>query len=94
MAKQIFGIPRSQIETKRVFNLARILTTLQRCHLHVENLDRIITIGKNWHDDPQVNRMPNKTMKDCLKIEGSLVDDKNELIEKVEYFEDLNVDGD
>jgi hypothetical protein len=38
--------------------------------------------------------MPNKTMKDYLKIERSLVDDKKELIEKAKYFEDLNVDGD
>jgi len=61
------------------------------CPLQVENLDRIITIVKNWLDDPQVNCMPHKTMKDYLK---SLVDDNYELIEKAKYFEDLNVDGD
>jgi hypothetical protein len=38
--------------------------------------------------------MPNKTMKDYLKIEGSLVDDRKELIEKEKYFEHLNVNGD
>ncbi len=33
-------------------------------------------------------------MKNYLKVGGSLVDDNYELIEEVEYFEDLNVDGD
>jgi hypothetical protein len=32
-------------------------------------------------------------MKDCLKVERSLVDDNYELIEEVKYFEDLNVDN-
>jgi hypothetical protein len=57
----------------------------------VENLDRNIIIVKIWLDDPRVNCMPNKTMKDYLK---SLVDDNHELIEKAKYFEILNVDGD
>jgi hypothetical protein len=29
LTKQILGVPRSQIDTKRVFSLARILTALQ-----------------------------------------------------------------
>ncbi len=32
-AKQVLGIVGSQIETKRIFSLARILISLQRCHL-------------------------------------------------------------
>jgi len=59
----------------------------------VENLVRIITTAKNWLDDLWVNCMPNKTMKNYLKVGGSLVDDNYELIAEVEYFEDLNVDG-
>jgi hypothetical protein len=38
--------------------------------------------------------MLNKNMKDYLKIRGSFVDDNYKLIKEVEYFEDLNVDGD
>jgi len=48
----------------------------------VENLDKIITIVKNGLDDPWVNCMPKKTMKDYLKVERFLVDDNYELIEK------------
>ncbi len=46
----------------------------------MENLDRIITIVKNWLDDPRLNCIPNKNVKDYLKVKGSLVDDNNELI--------------
>jgi hypothetical protein len=37
--------------------------------------------------------MPNKNMKYYLKIKMSLTDDNYKLIEKIEYFEDLNVNG-
>jgi len=41
-------------------------------------------------NDPCIN-MQNKNMKDYLKVEGYLTNDNFELIEKVKYFEDLNV---
>jgi hypothetical protein len=91
LAKQILGIPRSQIETKRVFSLVIVLIILQRCQLQVENLDRIIKIVKNCPNNLCINCMSNKTMKDYLKVEGSLANDNYELIE---YFENLNIDGD
>jgi hypothetical protein len=64
-----------------VFNLVGIWTTLQQFHLQVEKLDRIIAIVKNWLDDPHMNYIPNKNMKNYLKVKGSLVDDNNELTE-------------
>jgi hypothetical protein len=61
----------------------------------MENLDKVITnFVKNWHDDPCMNCMPNKNMKDYLKARGYLVHENYELIEKAEIFEILNVDGD
>ncbi len=50
----------------------------------------IITIVKNQLDDPRVNCIPNKNIKNYLK--GSLVDNNNELIEEEKYFEKLDVD--
>jgi hypothetical protein len=35
--------------------------------------------------------MPNKNMKDYLKVKGSLVDDNYELIKEEKYLEKLNV---
>jgi hypothetical protein len=60
----------------------------------VENLDKIISIVKNWLDDLHMNCMQNKNMKDYLKVEEPLTNDNYELIEEAKYFEDLNMDGD
>jgi hypothetical protein len=38
-----------------VFNLAGVLTSLQPCHLQVENLDQIIIMIKDWFNDPCFN---------------------------------------
>jgi hypothetical protein len=38
--------------------------------------------------------MPNNTMKDYLKVEGSLTNDNYEFIEEAQYFEILDVHGD
>jgi hypothetical protein len=60
----------------------------------VENLDKIITIVKNWLDDLHMNCMPNKNMKDYLKVEEPLTNENYELIEEEKYFEDLNMNSD
>jgi hypothetical protein len=39
LGKQIFGIPKFQIETKRTFSLVGVLTTLRLSYLQVTNLD-------------------------------------------------------
>jgi hypothetical protein len=46
LARQIFGIPKFQIETKRTFSLVGVLTTLRFYYLQVVNLDRIVIVVK------------------------------------------------
>jgi hypothetical protein len=46
-AKQILGIPSSQIKIKQIFSHVKVLTILKRYHLQVENMDRIIIVVKN-----------------------------------------------
>jgi hypothetical protein len=82
LANQILGIPRSQIEIKRFFSLVEVWKTLLQFCLQLENLDKIITIVKNWLYDSCMNCIPNKNMKDYLKAKASLVDDNNELLKK------------
>jgi hypothetical protein len=53
LACQILGIVGSQIETKRIFSLAGILTNLRRCHLQLENLENLIFVSKNLPSDPR-----------------------------------------
>jgi len=47
LAKEISGIPRSQFEIERVFNLVGVLTTLKHCRLLVISLGCIIIVVKN-----------------------------------------------
>jgi hypothetical protein len=55
LAKQILGIVNSQIEIECIFFcLARMLTSLRRCWLQSENLDKFIFISQNWPNDPRV----------------------------------------
>jgi hypothetical protein len=65
-----------------VFNLGGVLTTLKRCRLHVDNLDRIIIVVKNWHDDPCLNFSQHKDLIDFLKVEFVLAKDNYDLIEE------------
>jgi hypothetical protein len=44
----------SQIETKRIFSLARILTNLRRCHLQTNFLEKLIFVNKNWPNDLRI----------------------------------------
>jgi hypothetical protein len=67
---------------------------LWHCHLQVENLDWIIMVVKNWHDDPQLNCMPTIVLKDYMKVECALVEKNYDLIEKINFFEQLEVDDD
>jgi hypothetical protein len=47
------GIVGSQIETERIFNMAKVITSLRRCWLGIENLDKLVIIMKNWPNDPK-----------------------------------------
>jgi hypothetical protein len=70
LAKQILGIPRSQIEIERGFSLVGVLTSLKRCRLQVENC--IIIVVKNWHDDPPLNCPRHKDLMDFMKVDCSI----------------------
>ncbi len=50
----IHGIVSSQIETKRIFSLAKIFTNLKRCPLQSNNLNKFIFYNKNWPSETRV----------------------------------------
>jgi hypothetical protein len=54
LAQQILDIPRSRIETKRIFNVDIILTSLQQCWLGVLNLDKLGMILKDWLNNVKI----------------------------------------
>jgi hypothetical protein len=94
LAKQILQILGSQIKTKRVFNLVSGLITLRHCRLQVDNLDQIITMVKNWPNDPCLNYSQHKDLTNFLKVEFVLAKDNYDLIEESTSFEQLELDKD
>jgi hypothetical protein len=93
LAKQIFKILVLHIETKCVFNLVGVSTTLKRCScsLHVKNLNHISTMMKNWYNDPYLNCLQHKDLINVIKVEHLLVEENYYLIEESNYFEQLEL---
>jgi hypothetical protein len=54
LTRAILGKPGSQIETKRVFSIAGILASLHCCRLGSNNLDLLVLLIRNWHDNPTI----------------------------------------
>jgi hypothetical protein len=48
IARQIFEILGFEIEMERIFSIVGVLTSLCRCRLGVDNLDKLVIIMKNW----------------------------------------------
>jgi hypothetical protein len=86
LAKQIFKILVSHIETKCVFNLVGVSTTSRRCKLHVKNLNHISTMTKNWYNDPCSNCLQHKNLINIMKVEHLLVEENYDLIEESNYW--------
>jgi hypothetical protein len=49
-----------------------MLIVLNRNRLQVKNMDRIITLVKNWLDDPHANCKPHSDFKQYVKTKKSL----------------------
>ncbi len=60
----------------------------------MDNLDRIITMVKNWHDDPHLNCSQHKDLIDFLKVKFVLAKDNYDLIEESNSFDQLELDRD
>jgi len=77
LARQIFGISASQIETKRISPIVGVLTTLKRCWFQIDNLEKLIFVHKNWPSNPHVG---------CLKPYNLVVvcEAKSDLINKLD----------
>ncbi len=80
LAKQILGIIDSQIETKCIFNLARILTIFKRYRLQFKILKKMIFVSQNWPNDPWLGCKTSSNFVEFIK--------KDKIIEKeLEDFE-------
>ncbi len=67
-----------------------ILTNLKRCHLQIENVEKLIFVNKNWHNDFRLGcKSPSNLLEflerdmdleeECEEFEGKF--EKNEVVE-------------
>jgi hypothetical protein len=88
LARQILGIPSSLIGTEQIFSIAGVLTSLQQCHIRVENLDKLVMIYKNWPIDVQVDckLVVEDRQGEFFVAKNKLLEENEELLEKASYF--------
>jgi hypothetical protein len=77
-----------------MFSLIEVLTFLQCYRLQTENHDQNITMVTNFPIHPHFNCKKKVDFIGYVKGKASLADDNYDLIEKVEYFEELHLDDD
>ena len=89
--KQHLGIPGSQIETERIFNIARMLISLQQSRLGTKNLDHLIMIYKNWPASATSSSVPLAIadMHEFFAIETDLVDVCEVELQEGDQFESI-----
>jgi hypothetical protein len=91
VAQQILGILGSQIKTKRIFNIAKVLTSLQCCRLGVNNLNKLVMVMKNWSSDARADYLQKGDyIDDFFNEESNIIEDNNMALNATNYF---NVDA-
>jgi len=64
-----------EIETKRIFSIAKVIISLRSCRLGFKNLDKILLIMRNWPKNQKINCVASegfKTIEQYLDV-GQLV---------------------
>jgi hypothetical protein len=89
-SKQILGIIGSQIEIEKMFSLTHILINLKKCHLHLENLENLISMNKNWPNDVRVCCKAPSCLLELIDCEIDLkeLDEFESSFEQEELYED------
>ncbi len=55
--------------------MARAIISLRKCQIGIENLNKIVLIMKNWHEDPRLGYATSegfKTIEDYLHAKNNL----------------------
>ena len=86
--RQIFGIPGSQIETEMIFSIVKVLCTLHRCRLGIDNLHALVMIYNNWSNDPRDGCVfPRGNVAQYFNTKAYLFGTHEEEMEKARLFE-------
>ncbi len=91
LTHQILGIVGSQIETKRNFSLAGILTNLKKCCLQLENLENLNFVSKNWPNDLRDECKPPFNLVELIQINLSFEEELENFEGSFEWDEIVDI---
>jgi hypothetical protein len=57
---------------KFIFSLASILTNLRKCHLQLENLEKLNFVSKNWPHDARVGCKSPSNLVEFIEMDEQL----------------------
>ncbi len=77
-ARKLLRIVGFQIEIKKIFPLIGILTSLQRCCLQSNFLDKLIFVSKRWPNDSKIGYKPPSSLVDFIESNFRLEDEVKE----------------
>jgi hypothetical protein len=72
LAHHILGIFYSQIEIEKKNSLARILTNLRKCHLQLDNLNKIFFVSKHKPSDLRVGCSSLSSLIELIEVDLAL----------------------
>ncbi len=81
LACWILGIVESQIAMKGIFSWIEILIKLRKCHLQLNNLDKLIFVNKNWPNDIKVGCKSFSNLVEFITIDAYLEEELENLKE-------------
>ncbi len=87
LARAIKNLLGSQIETKKIFSITGIFTCLRCCRLGLKNLDLLVLLIKNQHDDLTIAFEARSGPQDVDKF-GKAKEEILDLLD-VEFFDEV-----
>jgi hypothetical protein len=67
------GIPTSQIKTKIIFSIARILISLYICHFQTNNIEILNFVTKNWRIDSCIGCLKHLDLINTCEAKSNLI---------------------
>ncbi len=75
---KLWGLWACRLQPNKILSMAKAIISLTKYHLGMENLNKIVLIMKNWHEDPRLGY----AIGEGFKTMGDYLDAKNNLFEK------------
>jgi len=51
---KLWGLWACRLKPNKILSVAKAIISLRKCQLGIENLNKIVQIMKNWHEDPRL----------------------------------------